>query len=125
MSVKIKKEWFEDSGVIRQRCYVSGNDLRVNLKEKVLKTIDLCSGPEGNDCQECPYYNKYWENCNEAILANEMMTLIKAYDFALSQYKETLEELIENNDGDVKDICVFLLNLLRIKEVDIEKGFYI
>lgn len=97
----------------------------MNLKEKILKTIDLCSDPEGNDCQECPYYNKEWENCNETDLADEIMTLIKAYDFALSQYKETLEELIENNDGDVKEICVFLLNLLRIKEVDIEKGFYI
>ena len=75
---------------------------------------------------------EYVEEIINILEAQELMKTeddnlrtIKAYDFALSQYKETLEELIENNDGDVKEICVFLLNLLRIKEIDIEKGFYI
>ena len=125
MSVEIKKEWLEDSGMIGQRCYVSGNGLRVNLKEKIVKCLGYCSDPTGDSCYECSYYTKEWDGCNGPDLANDIMTLIKAYDFALSQYKETLEELIENNDGDVKEICVFLLNLLRIREVDIEKGFYI
>ena len=50
---------------------------------------------------------------------------LKAYGFAWEQLKSTLEELIENNDGDVKIICVFLLNLMRIREPDIREGKYI
>ena len=50
---------------------------------------------------------------------------LKAYDFAWNQFKSTLEELIENNDGDVKRISVFLLNLMRIRELDIREGKYI
>ena len=97
----------------------------MNLKEKVVKCLGFCSDPNGDKCYECSYYNEEWNICNGPELANDVMSLIKAYDFAWSQFKSTLEELIENNDGDVKEICVFLLNLLRIKEVDIEKGFYI
>lgn len=115
----------------------------MNLKEKLIKGLGVCMDEESNglDCPDCPYNDRQFvkrdghdgedlvvdfsgENCLNQI-KTDVLDLIKAYDFALTQYKETLEELIENNDGDVKEICVFLLNLLRIKEVDIERGFYI
>ena len=97
----------------------------MNLKEKVFNGIDCCSEVLEEECHKCPYYNKEWENCNESDFCNDMTELIRAYDFAWSQFKETLEELIENNEGDVKEICTFLFNFMRIKEVDIENGFYI
>ena len=125
MSVKIRKEWFEGGGVAKQQPYVSGGGIGMNLKEKVIKCLGYCSDPHGDDCYRCLYYDKEWDSCNGPDLANDIMTLIKAYDFAWGQFKSTLEELIENNDGDVKEICVFLLNLLKVKEADIEKGFYI
>ena len=112
----------------------------MNLKEKLIKGLEVCMDEEFNglDCPDCPYEERQYAkrdgddfivdftsgNCLYQI-KTDVLKLIKAYDFALTQYKETLEELIENNDGDVKEICVFLLNLLRIKEVDIGKGFYI
>lgn len=115
-------------------------DRQMNLKEKFLMGLEVCMDEESNglDCPDCPYENRQYAkrdgddfivdftsgNCLYQI-KTDAIKLIKAYDFALSQYKKTLEELIENNDGDVKEICVFLLNLLRIKEVDIEKGIYI
>lgn len=112
----------------------------MNLKDKIINGLKVCVDEESNglDCPDCPYNERQFvkndgedlvvdfsgENCLNRI-KTDVLDLIKAYDFALSQYKETLEELIENNNGDVKEICVFLLNLLRIKEVDIEKGIYI
>lgn len=112
----------------------------MNLKEKLIKGLGVCIDEESNglDCPDCPYNERQYvkrdgddlvvdfsgENCLNKI-KTDVFELIKAYDFALSQYKEALEELIENNDGDIRGVCVFLLNLLRIKEVDIEKGFYI
>lgn len=97
----------------------------MNLKEKVTKCLGYCSNPYGDDCYRCSYYDKEWDSCNGADLSNDVMTLIKAYDFAWSQFKSTLEELIDNNDGDVKMVCTFLYNLMRIREVDIGEGKYI
>lgn len=108
----------------------------MNLKDSVFYTFHCNPTMDSDDCDNCPYrwenlnkrfkgvYRKSSYNCLEGRII-DFTDLILAYEFALIQYKETLEELIENNDGDVKEICVFLLNLLRIKEVDIEKGFYI
>lgn len=130
MSVKIKKEWFEDGGVIKQQLYVSGDGFGMSLKEKVIKGLKYHNDPKSlPTCDGCPYADDKWNGDDQGdclwLMSSDALKIIKAHDFALSQYKETLEELIENNDGDVKEICVFLLNLLRIKEVDIEKGFYI
>jgi len=112
----------------------------MNLKEKLVRGLEVCIDEEYNglDCPNCPYNERQFAkrdgdnfivDLSSGYCLNQIkidiLKLIKAYDFALSQYKETLEELIENNDGDVKETCVFLLNLLRIKEVDIEKGFCI
>lgn len=102
----------------------------MNLKEKVMEGLSFCNDSETCSCEGCRYLcDEKWSDEGMPLCVGRMemdaLKIIKAYDFAWSQYKETLEELIENNDGDVKEICVFLLNLLRIKEVDIEKGFYI
>ena len=102
----------------------------MNLKEKTLEGIEFCNSSKSDSCEGCPYLrDDKWSDDGLPLCVGNMETdalkIIKAYDFALSQYNETLEELIENNDGDVKEICVFLLNLLRIKEKDIGEGLYI
>ena len=112
----------------------------MNLKEKIITGIKVCIDEESNglDCPDCPYNERQYvkHNCDDLIVdfsegnclnkfKIDVLNLIKAYDFAWSQIKETLSELIEYNDGDVKEISTFLLNLMRIKEVDIEKGEYI
>lgn len=101
----------------------------MNLKEKVVDGLMACKEEKsiyGAGCYHCPYTGEECDgSADRSPLVQDTINIIKSYDFALKQYKETLEELIENNDGDVKEICVFLLNLLRIKEIDIEKGFYI
>lgn len=102
----------------------------MNLKEKATEALRYCNDiNEPPTCDGCPYVDNKWNGEDQGdclwLMADDALKVIKAYDFALSQYEETLEELIESNDGDVKEICVFLINLLRIKEVDIGDGFYI
>lgn len=98
----------------------------MNLREKVIEGLRFCNDSETSICEGCPYLcdEKWSDECLPLCVGNmetDALKILKAYDFALSKYKETLEELIENNDGDVKEICTFLFNLMRIKEIDIEK----
>ena len=98
----------------------------MTIYERVMAGMKACL--EEKNCDNCPYnccddcpYNS--ANCD--LLDSEALSIIKAQKMAWEEVREALEKLIEYNDGDVKRICTFLLNLMRIKEVDIEKGFYI
>lgn len=92
------------------------NGLELLIKDDLVEHEDLFSyGPDPED----NYSINPRDVCRMAVDS------LKAYDFAWNQIKETLEELIENNDDDVKMICVFLLNLMKIKELDIKEGKYI
>ena len=113
-----------------------------DLIKKVIDGLMACnqsSGMSDSDCGHCPYNESYFtKETDDGTLEVDFsddacfnrlnidaLNVIKAYGFAWEQFNSTLEELIENNDDDVKMICVFLLNLMRIKELDIKEGKYI
>ena len=113
-----------------------------DLIKNVIGGLTACNqsvGMSDSDCDPCPYNESYFTKetddgtlevdfTDDACfnkLNNDALNVIKAYDFAWSQFKNTLEELIENNDGDVKRMSVFLYNLMRIRELEIKEGKYI
>jgi hypothetical protein len=99
----------------------------MNLKEKTIEGLKFCNDPE-TPCKGCPYEDCKWNDDRGDCLwrmADDALKIIKAYDFAWEQLKETVEELIENNGGDIRRVCILLLNLMKIKEADIREGFYL
>lgn len=114
----------------------------MDLIKKVIDGLTACNqsvGMSDSDCDHCPYNESHFiketdDGTLEAdfgddacfnLLNIDALNVIKAYEFAWKQFKSTLEELIENNDDDVKRIFVFLFNLMRIREPDIREGKYI
>ena len=102
----------------------------MNLKEKTIEGLKFCNDPETPvNCKGCPYEDHKWndEDRGDCLwrMADDALKIIKAYDFAWEQIKETIEELIENNGGDIRRVCILLLNLMKIKEADIREGFYL
>ena len=102
----------------------------MNLKEKAIEGIRFCYNLNApGTCEGCPYEDYEWNedvhgDCLNRV-ADDALKIIKAYDFAWEQLKETIEELIENNGGDIRRVCILLLSLMRIKEADIREGFYL
>jgi hypothetical protein len=114
----------------------------MDLTKKVIGGLTICNqsaGMSDSDCGHCPYNESHFtKETDDGTLEVDFsddacfnrlnidaLNVIKAYGFAWEQFKSTLEELIENNDGDVKRISVFLFNLIRIRELDIREGKYI
>lgn len=93
--------------------------------EKIIKATEcICSDIDCDyNMDYCPYYME--EDYCAAIKVRETVDYIKAQHFAWKELKETIRELVDQEDTEKSRIAMFLLNYMDVQEEHIEEGVYI